>query len=76
LRDPKSGSKREAIQTLANRIKFDPSAFLHLLDIREHKIERKQLDVIDVFTRYLAAVEQATAAVDTMLDSSGQGGSR
>jgi len=76
LGDPKPGSKREAIQTLANRIKFDPSAFLHLLDIREHKIERKQLDVIDVFTRYLAAVEQATAAVDTMLDSSGQGGSR
>src|SRR5437899_3011133 len=76
LGDPKPGSKREAIQTLSNRIKFDPSAFLQLLDIREHKIERKELDVTDVFARYLAAVEQATSAVDTMLDSSGPGSSR
>jgi hypothetical protein len=76
LGDAKPGSKREAIQALSNRIKFDPSAFLQLLDIREQKINRKQLDVSDVFTRYLAAVEQATAAVDTMLDSSGSGSSR
>jgi len=76
LGDPRPGSKREAIQALSSRIKFDPSAFLQLLDIREHKIERKQLDVSDVFTRYLAAVERATAAVDTMLDSSGPGSSR
>ena len=71
--DPRPGSKREAIQILSNWIKFDPSAFLQLLDIREHKIDRKQLDVSEVFTRYLAAVEQATAAVDTILDSSEPG---
>jgi hypothetical protein len=75
LGDANPGSKREAIQALSNRIKFDPSAFLQLLDIREHKIDRKQLDVADVFTRYLAAVEQAAAAVDTMLDSAGPGSS-
>ena len=75
LGDPKPGSKREAIQALSHRIKIDPSAFLQLLDIREHKIERKQLDVGDVFTRYLAAVEQTTAAVDTMLDSARPGAS-
>jgi hypothetical protein len=62
-------SKREAIQTIATRIQFDPSALLQLLDIREHKADRKELDVRDVFTRYLAAVHQVTTAVDTILES-------
>ena len=66
-------SKREAIQILATRIQFEPSAFLQLLDIREHKADRKQFDAKDVFTRYLAAVQHVTAAVDTMLDTSGTG---
>jgi len=61
--------KREAVQALAARIPFDASAFLQLLDIREHKAEAKQFDVADVFTRYLTAVQQVTAAVDKMLDS-------
>jgi hypothetical protein len=42
---------------------------LQLLDIREHKAETNQFDVADVFARYLAAVQQVTAAVDKMLDS-------
>ena len=71
LGDPTPRSKREAIQGLASRIELDASALLQLLDIREHKADRKQLDVRDVFTRYLAAVQQVTAAVDTMLDTSG-----
>ena len=65
--------KREAIQALAARIKFDPSAVLQLLDMREHKADRKQFDVNDVFTRYLAAVQQVTGAVDTMLEASRPG---
>jgi predicted nucleotidyltransferase len=64
-------SKREAVQALTARIQFDPSAFRQLFDIREHKADRKQFDVKDVFTRYLEAVQRVTAAVDTMLDSSG-----
>jgi hypothetical protein len=64
-------SKREAIQILASRIQFDPSAFLQLLDVREHKVDRKHCDVKDVFARYLLAVQQVTAAVDTMLDTPG-----
>jgi hypothetical protein len=62
-------AKREAVQALAARIPFDPSAVLQLLDIREHKAETKQFDVSDVFTRYLDAVQQVTAAVDRMLDT-------
>src|SRR5438477_5089152 len=54
--DASPRSKREAIQTLADRIHFDPSALLQLLDVRERKVDRKQFDVTDVFTRYLAAV--------------------
>ena len=67
LGDVAPHSKREAIQLLAKRIAFEPSAFLQLLDIRDHKAERKQFDARDVFARYLAAVQHVTAAVDTML---------
>ncbi len=68
LGDAAPHSKREAIQLLATRIPFEPSAFLQLLDIRDHKADRKQFDAKDVFTRYLAAVQHVTSAVDTMLD--------
>ena len=70
LGDAAPHSKREAIQILATRIPFEPSAFLQLLDIRDHKADRKQFNPKDVFTRYLAAVQHVTAAVDTMLDTS------
>ncbi|MGA8152599.1 MAG: nucleotidyltransferase domain-containing protein [Terriglobales bacterium] len=66
-------SKREGIEALAVRIQLDASAFLQLLDIREMKADRKQLDVTDVASRYLTAVQQVTAAVDTMLDSTEPG---
>ncbi len=64
-------AKRDTIQALAARIPFDASAFLQLLDIREHKAEAKQFDVTDVFARYLTAVQHVTAAVDKMLDTPG-----
>lgn len=70
LGDSAPKSKREAIQALASRIQLEPSAFLQLLDIREKKVDRKRLDVNDVASRYLTVVQQVTAAVDTMLDSS------
>jgi hypothetical protein len=68
LGDDQHESKRDTIQALSARIKFDSSAFLQLFDIRERKAETKQFDVRDVFTRYLNGVQQVTAAVDTMLD--------
>lgn len=62
-------SKRETVKHLAEKIGFDPSGFLHVLDVREHRVKPKDLDVNEVFSRYLAAVEHATDAVDRMLDS-------
>jgi predicted nucleotidyltransferase len=61
--------KRDTVQTLAARVKFDPSPFLQLLDIREHKAEQKDFQVEDICGRYLDAVQQVATAVDTMLDS-------
>jgi hypothetical protein len=61
--------KREAVHALAEQIKFDPSGVLEVLDVREGKANRKKLDVNGVFSRYLAAVEHVTTAVDRMLDS-------
>jgi hypothetical protein len=52
---------------LSQQIKFDPSGVLDVLDVRERKANRKKLDVKDVFSRYLAAVEQVMTAVDRML---------
>ena len=65
--------KREAVQALAQRIGFDASSVLQVLDVREGKASRNKFDVADVFARYLSALEQVTAAVDKMLDSGSAG---
>jgi hypothetical protein len=70
LGDPLPESRRSALPALSQRIAFDSSPFLQLLDVREGKLDRKQLDAADVFTRYLAGVQQVVAAVDTMLEPS------
>jgi len=70
LGEPASVSKREAVQRLADKVGFDPGAFLQLIDIRERKADRKTADVNELCGRYLKTVEQVTAAVDNMLDSS------
>jgi predicted nucleotidyltransferase len=74
LGEPATVSKREAVQKLADKVGFDPGAFLQLLDIREHKSDRKASDVNELCGRYLKTVEQVTAAVDKMLDSAQPGG--
>jgi hypothetical protein len=65
--------KRRAIQVLAEKLGFDASPFLQVLDVREQKSKPRQLNVADVFARYLAALEQVTSAVDKMLDSDVKG---
>lgn len=74
LGEPATVSKREAVQKLAGKVGFDAGAFLQLLDIRERKADRKTADVNGLCGRYLKEVEQVTAAVDRMLDSSASGG--
>ncbi len=69
LRHDSPAGKREAVQALSKQIAFDPSGILQVLDVRERKSHRKDFDVADVFSRYLAALEQVTNAVDRMLDS-------
>jgi hypothetical protein len=56
--------KREAIQTLAGRLGFDPSAIYQVLDVREHKSAGRKLDVNALLANYLVAVEKVIAAVD------------
>jgi predicted nucleotidyltransferase len=65
---PVPATKRDSVKALAASLGFDPTPFDHLLDIREHRADRKQFRVQDIAARYLAAVEQVTAAVDKMLD--------
>jgi hypothetical protein len=67
--------KREAVEALSKLIGFDGSGILQVLDVRERKSDRKKSAVVDVFSRYLAALEQVTAAVDRMLDSGKAGSS-
>jgi predicted nucleotidyltransferase len=62
-------ARRAAVQALATRFQFDGSAFLQLLDLRERKVDRKQLDVNDMAARYLQGVQKVTEAVDTMLEA-------
>jgi len=63
-----AASKREAVEKLAAKAGFDASVFSQLFDLRERKVDRKTVDVDQLFARYLKAVEQITAAVDTMPD--------
>src|SRR5580698_4017600 len=63
-----TGSKREATTLLADKLGIDGSVFGELLDIREHREQRKAAKVDAIFSRYLKLAEQVTAAVDKMLD--------
>ena len=73
LGDASPSSRREAVDALAKRARFDLSAVHQALDVRERKADRKKIDVNDLAARYLAAVEKVTAAVDEALDSDPSG---
>jgi predicted nucleotidyltransferase len=73
LGDGTQSSRREAVQALSKRVGFDPSAIHQALDVREHKADRKKMDIDDLAARYLAAVEKVTSAVDEALDSDASG---
>ena len=62
-------TRQEVVRALARNLGGDVSGFERVLDVREHRAEPGRFDVQDLAARYLAAVEQVTAAVDRMLDS-------
>jgi hypothetical protein len=72
LGEPGRKQSREAVQELASRLNFDPSAFVQLMDVRAQRSDSKQLRAADVASRYLAAIEKVAAAVDTMQSSPAQ----
>jgi hypothetical protein len=69
LGDSSQATRRNAVTVLAKRLGFDDSAALQVLDVREKKIDRKNINIKDLVARYLAAVEKVTTAVDLALDS-------
>jgi hypothetical protein len=69
LGDSSQATRRNAVTVLAKRLGFDDSAVLQVLDVREKKIDRKNINIKDLVARYLAAVEEVTTAVDLALDS-------
>ena len=78
LGDGTHSGRHEAVQSLSKRVGFDSSAILLVLDAREKKMDLKEaeragIDVRELTTRYLAAVDKATAAVDTAFDQNAPG---
>lgn len=73
LGDNSQSARWDAVQALSKRIGFDSSAIQKALDVREHKADRKKMDIKDLSARYLAAIEKVTAAVDEALDSERKG---
>lgn len=67
--EPGRKHSREAVGELAHRMNFDPAPFVQIMDVRAQKADRKQLRSAEVAGKYLAAIEQVTAAVDTMQSS-------
>jgi hypothetical protein len=60
--------RREAIDELSRIVRFDPAAIHKVLDVREHKVNPKAIDVRQLFAGYLSAIEEVAAAVDKVLD--------
>jgi len=65
---PVPATRRDALKALAASLGWDASPFEQVLEVREHRADCSKFDVQELAARYLAAVEQVTAAVDRMLD--------
>lgn len=66
-------SRREAVEALAKQLQFDATPIGQALDVREGKLNKKDVSVTDLCSRYLAAIEKVTAVVDQALDSEPSG---
>jgi len=69
LGDFSKSTRREGVQALSQHLGFDLSPVLQVLDARDKKLDRGQVNIGDLAGQYLAAVERVTAAVDTVLDA-------
>jgi hypothetical protein len=63
-------TKRGIIRELSTKLGLDGSVFEQVLALREDTTEGEKPDVSDLAARYLQTVDQVTAAVDKMLDTS------
>ena len=67
LGEPRTRSKREAVDQLAKLLSFDATGFHAILDVREGKLTENQVDVPATFRSYLAVVTRVTEEVDRRL---------
>lgn len=61
--------RRAAVAAIGKLLTFDISAIQQVLDVRERKLEKKNLDLKDLCAGYLDAVERVAEAVDRAGDS-------
>jgi hypothetical protein len=70
LQQSAPSSRREVIDTLAAHLDFDPAPFRAVLDVREGKRKKEDLDVASTFEGFLLGVKRVTGEVDRRLPSS------
>ena len=70
--ESRPGSTIAALDAVAAKFSVDTSGFREVLEVREHRKRQHEVALRAVVERYVAAVEQVSAAVDRMLDSPGQ----
>ena len=68
LGDSTRTGRHEAVHALAERVGFDDSAIQQMLDVREHKLDRKKFGIRDLTARYMTALEKIAAAIDVALE--------
>lgn len=60
--------RHEVVRQLSKRVGFDPRAIEQVLAVRAHQATRDKAAVYSLIEKYLAGIEQVTAAVDKALD--------
>jgi hypothetical protein len=65
--------RHEAVTALGKALAFDMSAIDWVLQVREGKLDKKKLDLKDLCSGYLAAIEKVATAVDKAVDTQAHG---
>jgi Nucleotidyltransferase domain len=69
LGEPAQNGNHTAIESLSKVIHFDCSPIDQVLAVRRHKADRHDINIRDLASRYLAAIEHVTDAVDKKMES-------